>query len=724
MRFSFYLKIFTLLFLTIGALYSQQLKELTIEEMPPGESINYVVRTEDQSVFIAHTKITELSFESNMGIIEVKNPEPGEYWVYLNPGTNIITIKAGDYKSLRRRVYIREKEYVEYRVSEKVYSTAVENRPQVVLRYTPDSPDEQIIGAIDGRVMNLNFQNGQVTLRPKPGEHTIKLNSEGRVWEQSLTLEAGDQRDITVDFPNRKSEAVKMQETGGMYINSNPSGARVMMNQVEQGQTPLTLEDIPPGTYTIEVSKPLYLPSTATLEVKPLDYTTHEVELTPNFGSVEITTKPPGAAVYLNGAMRGETPYSLSQIDAGEYQVELRKKYYKELTDQFTIEPGDEFTETYTLEPQFGRVTFQSVPSGAEITVDGNFWGVTPVTKDTVVSGAHYVRVDKDFYNPYEERIQVLEEQTLERTFRLQPNFGTVQVYSTPPGATVTITGDTTVSVRTPTKQLKLPSGSYTITVEKENYELFETSQFVVVGADKVLEPELVRKTGNLRVSTTPQRAKIYVDGKQKGISPAVLKDILTGFHEIRIDKAGYDIVEQTVMIKHDVTQSLSQELSTVGTKVWRKKRKKARRLAIILPGAGQYASGQPTRGTIYSAGFVGSIAAAIHAIDAYYNSYSNYQDALQRYRNARSQSFINTYFEDSQTAATKMKNYNTLFTGALMTAGGIYLIQLTDALIWGGGPRPTTKSSAIQSNWHMAPALSPDGRVSLNLIWTFGDGL
>ena len=57
-------------------------------------------------------------------------------------------------------------------------------------------------------------------------------------------------------------------------------------------------------------------------------------------GEVQTTSNPPGAEVWVNGQMMGQTPVTLRLLTKGEYQVEIKKYGYKTQTFRITNKVG------------------------------------------------------------------------------------------------------------------------------------------------------------------------------------------------------------------------------------------------------------------------------------------------------------------------------------------------------------------------------------------------
>jgi hypothetical protein len=55
--------------------------------------------------------------------------------------------------------------------------------------------------------------------------------------------------------------------TGTLVVESRPTGASIVLNGRRVGVTPMTLEDLEPGSYTVQLQLPTYRPITTTVRV-------------------------------------------------------------------------------------------------------------------------------------------------------------------------------------------------------------------------------------------------------------------------------------------------------------------------------------------------------------------------------------------------------------------------------------------------------------------------
>ena len=133
---------------------------------------------------------------------------------------------------------------------------------------------------------------------------------------------------------------------GFISISSIPSGAKVYLDGVYKGETPLFLSKVAEGTHTIKLTKQYYNDVTRTVFVS-IGKTTHVYETLTGYGSISISSFPSGASVYLDGYYKGVTPLFLSKVIEGSHTIKLAKSGYAELTKTIYVYPGK---TTYVFE--------------------------------------------------------------------------------------------------------------------------------------------------------------------------------------------------------------------------------------------------------------------------------------------------------------------------------------------------------------------------------------
>jgi hypothetical protein len=141
---------------------------------------------------------------------------------------------------------------------------------------------------------------------------------------------------------------------------------------------------------------------------------------TPAFGSISVTSIPPGANIYLDNAYKGLTPLNIDVVPNGNHVIVLRLDRYEDSSRTISITgnsllvnialnplPTPTPTATSTIQPtatgvqpgqttpvpigEYGALSITTSPLGATVYIDGEVKGVTPATIPGLSAGKHSV---------------------------------------------------------------------------------------------------------------------------------------------------------------------------------------------------------------------------------------------------------------------------------------------------------------------------------------------
>lgn len=180
------------------------------------------------------------------------------------------------------------------------------------------------------------------------GAHTVTLKKSGYQTYQTTSIVNGGQ----ITYLSVTLTPVSSPKTGDLEVTSSPSGASVYLNSDYQGETtssgPLYVTDLNPGTYTTVLKKSGYQDYSTTTTIaagstSKVSATLQPSSTAPTTASVEITSQPSGANVYVNNAYVGITPISFEnvQIDPSKtYTVQLKLDGYEPYSSSGSLKAG------------------------------------------------------------------------------------------------------------------------------------------------------------------------------------------------------------------------------------------------------------------------------------------------------------------------------------------------------------------------------------------------
>jgi tetratricopeptide (TPR) repeat protein len=115
----------------------------------------------------------------------------------------------------------------------------------------------------------------------------------------------------------------------------------------------------------------------------------------------EILSEPGGAAVLINGRLAGATPLSLSSLPPGTYGLRLEKQGYATKCVRLKIGASPVRLEEKLAPALVGRLEVDIQPRGAEVALDGELVGLTPLSLPSVPAGQHELVVRKTNFKPF-----------------------------------------------------------------------------------------------------------------------------------------------------------------------------------------------------------------------------------------------------------------------------------------------------------------------------------
>jgi hypothetical protein len=109
-------------------------------------------------------------------------------------------------------------------------------------------------------------------------------------------------------------------------LNATPVEASVVINGAYRGSTPLTLEGIEPGTYTVTFSHYGYRKFSTPVKVESGKISEVTATLVPETGSLAVNTSPAGARLALDSVDAGISPVTLTDLTVGNHTLVIKKE--------------------------------------------------------------------------------------------------------------------------------------------------------------------------------------------------------------------------------------------------------------------------------------------------------------------------------------------------------------------------------------------------------------
>jgi formylglycine-generating enzyme required for sulfatase activity len=295
----------------------------------------------------------------------------------------------------------------------------------------------------------------------RPGSYPLAVSAEGYEPHRG-TLEVGSAE-------TQRYEVTLRPLPGRVSFAGLPEGAALRLDGEPLGTAPLGAIDIAAGDHRLAVEAPRYLPLEKTIEVTGRAIAqTISLELAPAWADITIASAPAGATISVGDAVLGETPATVEVLQ-GERTLSLRAPGFAEYRTTLDVAAGEpRDLGTITLTPAAGVLELVSRPSGANVTVDGEFRGQTPLTVELAPDRAHEIALSRPGYRRYRASVTLAAGASEQRDLRLEPRLGEVVLEVDPPAAELRIDGEL---VGTGSRSVSLPEVEHEIVATLAGYE-------------------------------------------------------------------------------------------------------------------------------------------------------------------------------------------------------------------------------------------------------------
>ena len=242
-----------------------------------------------------------------------------------------------------------------------------------------------------------------------PGAHTLRARHAGYKPLQRVI-------DVPGDGP-AQFEFELEPLPGLLSLETVPENARVSIDGETHGEAPLQRLELAAGKHQLEVAAEGHATETRELVIEGREkHQSVHIELEPARARVAIDSNPGGAEIRRDGKTLAATPATV-ELDRGSHILRLSKPGFEPRELSIALEGGDErdlgVIELTALGAQL-RVT--SEPSGAQLSIDGEPRGRTPVSVAVKPGQPARVELSHAGYKPLHRTVELA--RGTEKTFR------------------------------------------------------------------------------------------------------------------------------------------------------------------------------------------------------------------------------------------------------------------------------------------------------------------
>jgi formylglycine-generating enzyme required for sulfatase activity len=268
----------------------------------------------------------------------------------------------------------------------------------------------------------------------RPGNYQVTARAEGY-----YPLETA----VEVDHEDSQTVELVLQPLPGLLnVDSTPPGATLLLDGDPIGVTPLRDLSVAAGEHQLQLQAERYLPLEQALEVTGRNISQQlELVLAPAWGDVQLDSLPQGATILLDGEPAGQTPATL-EILQGEHQLILQLAGFADWQQDIEVVAGLPLALAQVeLQPAAGILELNSQPTGANVTLDGEFQGQTPISLELTPDREHRLAVFKPGYRRHSANVSLPAAGRDSQQIKLRAQLGEVRFDIKPDNAILRLNG-------------------------------------------------------------------------------------------------------------------------------------------------------------------------------------------------------------------------------------------------------------------------------------------
>ncbi len=311
---------------------------------------------------------------------------------------------------------------------------------------------------IDGGWFRLPIGD-RVLLRK--GNYTVNVEKQG-YYDIGQTFVVGDEPSMTVRLRMRK-------KPGRLVLITEPaSDAVVTVDDSMVGKAPYGPIELEPGDHTVRIESERFLPFEDFVTMKGLDtLQTVHVQLTPRWANVAVVSEPAGATIFSGDEEVGVTPDTVQLLE-GTHELTVVKDGYSAWDGNVVAEPNvDQTLPMIQLQAADARLLVNTIPRGANVTVNGRYRGQSPITLSLTPDVDYNIGMSKAGYGVTSRSLRLQSAASESITVDMSARVGTVTMVVKPDDATIYVDGRARGTGKT---TLRLSSAPHRIEVKRQGF--------------------------------------------------------------------------------------------------------------------------------------------------------------------------------------------------------------------------------------------------------------
>jgi PEGA domain len=238
------------------------------------------------------------------------------------------------------------------------------------------------------------------------GDHVVEVRKEGLTpWRQNVTVGSGQQTKVAATFGAAGAGGASLR------VIASESDAQIFVDGEDKGRSPATVSSLKAGEHVVEARKLKFKPVQQTVRVAAGENSVVQLkmELAPPdrpHATLKVQSTVPNAEVFVDGSSLGRAPIDRNDLDPGKHYVVVHKDGFTDFKREVILIENQAVALVADLSAT-GSIRILSTPEGADLRVDGELVGKTPVVRDAIPAGDHVVEFRLKGYFDHKETMKI-----------------------------------------------------------------------------------------------------------------------------------------------------------------------------------------------------------------------------------------------------------------------------------------------------------------------------
>ena len=244
---------------------------------------------------------------------------------------------------------------------------------------TTNPPGAQV--ALDGMPQGVS----PTTLTVAAGTHVLELRAGGEPRTISLDVAAGAQLSQYI-------EMAKSPQSGSLQVRTDPAGAKISVDGVPIGPSPVTVLELSPGEHTVVVQTEAgSTRQTVTVEAGATASLVAQLPIaqdSPASGWISVSS-PKSVQLFEDGRLLGSSDSERLMVPTGTHHLDIVNEALGYRSAR-TVQVAAGKVSSITIELPKGTIALNAVP-WADVWIDGEKVGETPIGNLPLPVGTHEI---------------------------------------------------------------------------------------------------------------------------------------------------------------------------------------------------------------------------------------------------------------------------------------------------------------------------------------------